>query len=108
MKHNPEQLAAAYLATMRRGGRRRFETHLLVCEPCWQEVCLARRGRELAEASRGAAPPGLRDDIRAAVAAAASLPSDHRPNRRGLITTAAAAALALTAGITMAALPRHH
>jgi hypothetical protein len=108
MKHNPEQLAAAYLATMRRGGRRRFEAHLLVCEPCWQEVCLARRGRELAEASRGAAPGGLRDDIRAAVAATAGLPSGHAHDRRGLITIAAAAALALTAGITTAARPWHH
>ena len=48
MNHDPEQLAAAYLAGMRPRARRRFEAHLLACEPCWQEVSLARRGRELA------------------------------------------------------------
>ena len=107
MKHNPEQLATAYLTTMRRGGRRRYEAHLLICESCWQEVRLARRGRELAEAARGAAPPGLRDDIRAAVTAAASLPTD-RPRTRGLIAIAAATALALAVGTTMIARPWQH
>src|SRR5260370_852683 len=52
MNHDSEQLAAAYLTAMRPGARRRFEEHLLECDPCWQEVCLARRGR-LVGAARG-------------------------------------------------------
>jgi hypothetical protein len=75
MNHNPEQLAAAYLTTMRPRARRRFEAHLLACEPCWQEVTLARRGRQLAETARDIAPAQLREDIRAAVAAAAAEPA---------------------------------
>src|SRR5258708_9297804 len=75
MSHHPGQLAAAYLTTMRPRARRRFEAHLLACEPCWQEVSLARRGRQLAETARDIAPAGLREDIPAAVAAAATLPS---------------------------------
>ena len=107
MKHDAEQLAAAYLTTMRRRGRRRYEAHLLACEPCWREVCLARRGRQLAEASREAAPPGLRDEIRAAVTAAATVPAD-RPHARAPIALAVAITLAMVAGATMAALPWHH
>jgi hypothetical protein len=106
MKHDAEQLAAAYLTTMRRRGRRRYEAHLLTCEPCWREVCLARRGRQLAESSRRAAPPGLRDDIRAAVAAAATVPAD-RPHVRAPIALAVAMTLAIVAGATMAAQPWH-
>src|SRR5258708_33631816 len=99
MSHHPEQLAAAYLATMRPRVRRRFEAHLLACEPCWQEVCLARRGRQLAETARDLAPAELREDIRAAVAAAATLPAaGPRPLRpiaaaAGLAATVAAAGL---------------
>jgi hypothetical protein len=107
MKHDAEQLAAAYLTTMRRRGRRRYEAHLLACEPCWREVCLARRGRQLAEASREAAPPGLRDDIRAAVTAAATAPAG-RPRARAPVALAVAMTLAVVAGATMAARPWHH
>lgn len=107
MKHDAEQLAAAYLTTMRRRGRRRYEAHLLACEPCWREVCLARRGRQLAEASREAAPPGLRDDIRAAVTAAATAPAD-RPRPRAPIALAVAMTLAVVAGAAVAARPWHH
>jgi hypothetical protein len=56
MSHDPGQLAAAYLTTMRPRARRRFEAHLLACEPCWQEICLARRSRQLAETARDLAP----------------------------------------------------
>jgi hypothetical protein len=107
MKHDAEQFAAAYLTTMRRRGRRRYEAHLLACEPCWREVCLARRGRQLAESSRRAAPPGLRDDIRAAVTAAATVPAD-RPHARALIPLVVAMTLSIVAGATMAAQPWHH
>jgi hypothetical protein len=107
MKHDAERLAAAYLTTMRRRGRRRYEAHLLACEPCWREVCLARRGRQLAEASREAAPPGLRDDIRAAVTAAATAPAD-RPRARSPIALAVAITLAVVAGATMLTRPWHY
>ena len=100
MSHCPEQLAAAYLTTMRPRARRRFEAHLLVCEPCWQEVSLARRGRQLAETARDLAPAELREDIRAAVATAATLPAaSHRPLRR--IAAAAAVAAAVLAGTAL-------
>jgi hypothetical protein len=107
MKHDAEHLAAAYLTTMRRRGRRRYEAHLLACETCWREVCLARRGRQLAESSRGAAPPGLRDDIRAAVAAAATAPAD-RPHARAPMAFAVALTLAMVAGVAMVAQPWRH
>ena len=57
MNHDPEQLAAAYLATMRPRAGRRFEAHLLACERCWQEVSLGCRGRQLAQAARAPSGP---------------------------------------------------
>lgn len=48
--------------------RRRFESHLVQCEQCWNEVQQARAGRVLAERGRELTPPGLREDVRAAVA----------------------------------------
>ena len=95
MNHDPEQLAALYLAAMRPAARRRFETHLLACESCWQEVCLARRGRQLAGAARDAAPAGLREDVRAAVTAAALPAASPRPPWR--IMAAAVVAVAVLA-----------
>jgi hypothetical protein len=107
MSHHPEQLAAAYLATMRPRARRRFEAHLLACEPCWQEVRLARRGRQLAETARDLAPAELRQDIRAAVATAATLPAaDPRPLRR--IVAAAGIAAAVLAGTAALVRPWPH
>ncbi len=111
MSHRPEQLAAAYLATMRPRARRRFEAHLLACEPCWQEVCLARRGRQLAETARGLAPAELREDIRAAVAVAAAQPAaGPRPLRRivAAATTAATVAAAVLAGTAALVRPWPH
>jgi hypothetical protein len=104
--HDHEKLAAAYLAAMRPAARRRFETHLLACEMCWQEVSLARRGRELAESARQVAPPGLRDDIRAAVADTAARHPAARPRRR-LAGVAAAAVLLALAGAAAVARPWH-
>jgi hypothetical protein len=95
MNHDPEQLAAAYLTTMRPRGRRRFEAHLLTCERCWQEVCLARRGRQLAETARELAPPQLREDIRAAVAAAAELPPVSARSPRRIVAVAVLAVVVL-------------
>jgi hypothetical protein len=106
MSHDPEQLAAAYLTSMRPRARRRFEAHLLACESCWQEVCLARRGRQLAETARDLAPPGLRDDIRAAVTAAA-LPASRQHHRWPIIATAVTA-VAVLAGAAVLARPWPH
>jgi hypothetical protein len=107
MSHDPEQLAAAYLATMRPRARRRFEAHLLACEPCWQEVCLARRGRRLAETARDLAPAELREDIRAAIATAATMPAaGPRPFQR--IVAAATVAAAVLAGAAALVRPWPH
>ena len=99
MNHDPEQLAAAYLTTMRPNARHRFEAHLLACEPCWQEVCWARQGRQLAETARDLAPPQLREDIRAAVTTAAVLPSASAHPARWIVAAVvmAVAVLASTA-----------
>ena len=96
MSHDPEQRAAAYLgAAMRPAARRRYEAHLLACERCWQEVSLAHRGRSLAEAAAEPAPAGIREDIRAAVAArASSRPGRSLPRRGTVAVIACAGALA--------------
>ncbi len=107
MNHDPERLAAAYLTTMRPRVRRRFEAHLLACEPCWQEVCLARRGRQLAETARDLAPPELREDIRAAVTSAATLPAPRQRLRWPIIATAVTAVVAL-AGTAVLVRPWPH
>jgi hypothetical protein len=107
MSHDPGQLAAAYLTTMRPRARRRFEAHLLACEPCWQEVSLARRGRQLAETARDLAPPGLRDDIRAFVTAAATLRAP-RQRPRWPIMAAAVTAVAVLAGAIVLVRPWPH
>jgi anti-sigma factor RsiW len=68
-RHEPDVDAAAYVSgIMQRRERRRFERHLLTCEMCWREVRLDHEGRRLAELGRGAAPAGLREAVRAAVA----------------------------------------
>jgi len=107
MKHHPEQLAAAYLATMRPRARRHFEAHLLECEPCWQEISLARRGRRLAETARDTAPAGLREDIRAAIATAATLPAASPLPLQRIVVSAAIAATVL-AGIVIVSRPWPH
>ena len=94
MRHDPERLAAAYLAD-ELGDRRkeRYEAHLLECEHCWREVRAARRGRLLAESLRQVAPPGVRDRIRAVTALAPEPPPRRRPPPRALLTTAATVVL---------------
>jgi hypothetical protein len=68
MRHDPERAAAAYLGgELRRRQRERFEAHLLACDDCWGEVQAGRQGRARAESLREAAPPQLRDRVRATV-----------------------------------------
>jgi anti-sigma factor RsiW len=96
--HEPELQAAEYVSgEMRRRERKRFEAHLVGCEECWREVSLGWKGRGLAEASREVAPPGLRDEIRAAISIA---PRASRAPRR---LAAGAAAAALVALLTLGA-----
>jgi Putative zinc-finger len=107
MSHDPEAWAAAYLGgAMSPLRRQSFEAHLLGCEDCWQEVRLARRGRRLAEEAREITPPGLRDRIRAAVAAermAGSAGARRRLTARGglLLLVSAVAAAAMAAGVVV-------
>lgn len=61
---------------MSRRRRKTFEEHILVCEECWAEVDMGRRGRSLAEEGRELAPQELRERVRMSVEA---MPT---PNRR--------------------------
>jgi hypothetical protein len=71
--------------------RRGFESHLVGCEQCWKEVQRGRAGRAVAERGRELSPPGLREDVRAAVA------MSEVPGRRrvGILIPVVAAALAV-------------
>jgi hypothetical protein len=67
-RHDPEATAAKYLSgAMSPRARRRFETHLVECQECWEEVRLGGVGRGYAEAGRELAPQTLRDRIRGQV-----------------------------------------
>ncbi len=75
MSHDSERDAAAYLGgALKARKRKAFEAHLLDCEDCWHEVQVGRLGRRLGESARELAPQGLRETVRAAVAAFPSLP----------------------------------
>jgi anti-sigma factor RsiW len=92
--HNPERDAALYVTgEMRPAERGRFEAHLLRCDDCWREVSLGREGRGMAEASREIAPPGLRDEIRAAISVA---PVPRRLQRRLALVAAVSSVLAVS------------
>ena len=42
MRHDPERMAAAYLAgELGPRQRERFEAHMLACDECWREVKVA-------------------------------------------------------------------
>jgi Putative zinc-finger len=112
MSHDPERMAADYLDRAMDAERRRaFESHLLSCESCWQEVRLARRGRRIAEQAREVAPPQLRERIRAAVAAADAVPlagpTPRRPGTRGPLVFTLAATLATLAALAVALVAGH-
>jgi len=88
--HDPERDTALYVqGEMPERSRRRFESHLLGCEQCWSEVQQARAGRGVAERGRELSPPGLREDVRAAVA----LSEAPRRRRSGRILVPVAAAV---------------
>jgi anti-sigma factor RsiW len=114
MNHDPERMAADYLdGALDAGQHRAFESHLISCESCWQEVRLARRGRRIAEHAREIAPPLLQERIRAAVAAAHTGPPAgpvprHAGTRRALfvVLAAALATVAAVAGALATSHPR--
>jgi hypothetical protein len=96
MRHDPERMAAAYLAgELRRRQRERFEAHILACDDCWREVGLGRRGRARAESLREVAPQRLRERVRATVAATSPA---RRSRRRGVLAATAAVLVAVVAG----------
>src|SRR5207247_6875889 len=78
---------------MRPSERGRFEAHLLGCDDCWREVSLGREGRGMVEVSREIAPPGLRDEIRAAISVA---PVPRRFPRRLALVAAVVSVLAIS------------
>ena len=92
--HDPERDAALYVSgEMRQAERGRFESHLLGCDDCWREVSLGRRGRGMVEITREIAPPGLRDDVRAAISVA---PVPTRVPRRLVLVAAVVSVLAVS------------
>jgi hypothetical protein len=96
MRHDPERMAAAYLAgELGRRQRERFEAHILACEDCWREVGLGRRGRALAESMRQVAPQRLRERVRVTVAAT---PPTRRGRRRGVLAATMVLLAAVVAG----------
>jgi hypothetical protein len=97
MNHDPERWAAAYLEGMPAPERVRFEGHLLTCEACWREVSLARAGRALAESLQERAPAGLRETIRASVAAAAADTPTSGGRRTSVVTAVAVVVVLLGA-----------
>jgi hypothetical protein len=105
MRHDPERMAAAYLAgELGRRQRERFEAHILACDDCWREVGLGRRGRALAESLRQVAPQRLRERVRATVAA--TPPTRGRTRRHGvLIAVTAVVAVVVAGGLLLAQLP---
>jgi hypothetical protein len=98
MRHDPERMAAAYLAgELHRRHREWFEAHILECDDCWREVGLGRRGRALAESMREVAPQRLRERVRATVAATPPPPGRGR-TRRGVLAATIAVLAAVVAG----------
>lgn len=68
MPHDPEINASLYVSgELTRRMRRWFEVHLLECDDCWRKVWFGRLGRLVAEHAREAAPPRLRENVRAVV-----------------------------------------
>jgi Putative zinc-finger len=103
LKHDPERNAAAYLAGLLSGARRRmFERHIVECEDCWREVDLGREGRSVAESGRELAPQSLRERVRAAVETMA--PSPRRP--RWVFGVAAITLVAAAVTAVVLAIPR--
>jgi hypothetical protein len=104
MRHDPERMAAAYLAgELGRRQRERFEAHVLECDDCWREVGLGRRGQALAESMREVAPQRLRERVRVTVAA--TLPA-RRGRRRGvLVAVTAVVAVVVAGGLLLAQQP---
>jgi anti-sigma factor RsiW len=93
--HKPERDAALYVqGEMPERSRRRFESHLLRCEQCWNEVQQARAGRAVAERGRELSPSGLREDVRAAVAMSEA-PGRRRVRILAPVTAAILAGLAV-------------
>ncbi len=88
--HDSNEAASYVQGELAQRARVRFEEHLLGCEQCWTEVQRGRAGRALAERGRELSPPGLREDIRAAVAL-----SGAERGRRSPILVSVAAVLAL-------------
>jgi len=68
-----DRLLGAFLAgELNPADARRWDEHLLECEPCWLAVREDRAGRKAAQLLRQPAPPGLADRVSFAVELAAA------------------------------------
>jgi hypothetical protein len=77
-----DRLLAAFLAgDMDPAAARRWDEHLLECEPCWRAIREDRDGRQAAELLRKPAPAGLADRVRFAVEVAAAGTASRRQPR---------------------------
>lgn len=100
MSHDPAAVAAYVSGELvDDSAHTAFEEHLLACEECWSEVEAGRRGRELVERAREAAPDQLRERI-----LATTLP---RARRRPLLLGAAAACVAVVVAAIVVGVALH-
>lgn len=100
MSCDEERLVAFLAGELDADDAREIDAHLLDCEACWDAVRSDREGRLALELLRAPAPPGLADRVRAAVQIAEpATPSRISPIRRHPLQSAAAALVALVAGV---------
>jgi len=81
MTCSEERLIAFLAGELTQDEERRFDDHLLSCEPCWRAVQADRAARLALQQLRQPAPPGLGDRVSLAVAVAAG--RTYPPSWRG-------------------------
>lgn len=98
MGHDPLTVAAYVAGELLGDQVDAFERHLLVCDVCWAEVRVARRGQALAKVVAEPAPASLRRRVTAVACAAGPL---RVRGRAGLSRRQAVAVLVTTAVVVL-------
>lgn len=89
MKCDELTIAAFIAGELTAQDAERFDTHLLGCDPCWEAIQQARRGRALAVGLNAPAPPALAERVRAAISEQPE--PARRSTRRGVLVAGAGA-----------------